>query len=352
MNTLSTFSFSMSNQTEYSTILRYNWISQQITKYLGVSLYVCCLLGTLMNMITFARRRYHSRSCSLYLSVASFFDFLHLHLGPVSNILQYGFDYDWTTYSNLFCKLKTYGGFIFASVSATLITIAGIDRYVLSSRNTSRWKYCSRPVAVRCVLSTIVFWIIVSIPLLFCYTCFSHASHNEQLICANPSRTNTCLLVQMLHMCFFNGFLPPLVMMFFGCLTCQNVRQLRERSLLKSARLHQINYQLTSMLVLQTIKSSFTSIPYAIFNCYLLLVRNMPKSPLHQAKESLTHQVAYLLFWSNYTSFFIYLYSSDIFRDQWIRAMDSILCGWLRKRRRGASFRSESNRLTTLPSLE
>ena len=342
----------MWNETEHTVILRYYWISQQITKYLGVFLYLCCLFGTLMNMIAFGRRTYHSRSCSLYLSAASFFDFLHLHLGPISNVLEYGFHSDWTTYSIQFCKLKAYGAFIFGIVSATLTTIAGIDRYVLSSRNTGRWKYCTRPVAVRCVLSTIVFWIIVSVPLLFCYTCFNHVSHNERLICANPSHTIGCLLVQMLHVCFFNGFCPPLLMLFFGCLTWQNVHQLRQRSLLKSARLQQINYQLTSMLVLQAIKSSVTSIPYATFNCYLLVTRNMRKSTLYQAKESLAHQVVYLLFWSNYTSFFIYLYSSDIFRSQWIRAINRMLCDRFRKRPRVPSFRSESNRLTTLPNYE
>ena len=59
-------------------------------------------------------------------------------------------------------------------------------------------------------------------------------------------------------------------MTIFGYLTHKNVRQLRERSENKSIRIRRINQQLASMLVLQSVKSTFASIPYSIFNCYWL----------------------------------------------------------------------------------
>lgn len=336
----------MFNDTEYTTALRYNFISQQITKYAGISLYFLCLFGTLMNTLTFMRQQYHSRPCSLYLFFASLFDLVHLNLGPLSNILQYGFYLDWASAALVFCKLKTYCSFVFAVTSATFTTIACVDRYILSSRNITRWKYCTRPVAVRIIQSIILFWMIFSIPLVFCFTRLNHLSYNEQLICSNPAHNLSCLLVQAIYICIFNGFLHPIVTLMFGLLTCTNIHHLRRRSLFKSMRVQHINYQLTTMIVLQMIKSSFSSLPYAVFNCYLLATRNMQKSSLYQAKENFVNQIFYLLFWSNYTSFFIYIYSSDIFRSQWMKAMQSIVYRFVGKRERRHSSRPDTNRLT------
>src|SRR4051794_31857561 len=110
----------MLNETEYTVTLQYNFISQQITKYAGISLYLLCLFGTGMNILTFTHETYSSRPCSLYLSIASVFDLVHLNFGSLPNILQYGFHYDWTITSIAFCKIKSYINFVFAVMSATL----------------------------------------------------------------------------------------------------------------------------------------------------------------------------------------------------------------------------------------
>jgi hypothetical protein len=336
----------MLNKTEYTGILQYNFISQQITKYAGILLYLLCLLGTVMNILTFMRQTYNSRPCSLYLLVASIFDLIHLNLGPLSNILQYGFHFDWTITSITFCKIKSYLTFVFAIMSATLTAMACIDRYILSSRKITRWKYCTRHIAVQTIQWTGLLWFILSIPIPFCYTRFGHSSHNEQLICSNPSHGFICFLIQILYICIFNGFLHPLITMIFGLLTCTNINHLRRRSLFKSMPIEKINDQLTSMLVLQLIKSSFSSLPFAVFNCYLLFTRNMKKSSLYQAKENLVNQIFYLFFWSNYTSFFVYIYASDIFRSQWIKSMNKIVYCFRRQHQRRHSSRPETNRLT------
>ncbi|UJR10420.1 hypothetical protein I4U23_014624 [Adineta vaga] len=343
----------MLNETDYLISLKYNHLSQQFTKYFGVILYILCLSGTILNVLTFMQRTYNCRSCSLYLLVASICDFIHLNFGPLSNILQYGFHYDWTINSNLFCKLKSYIVFVFTVLSATLTTIAGIDRYVLSSRKTTRWKLSTRSIALRCIFFTIIFWFSFAVPVLFCSTRMNHFSHNEQLICSSSSQQISCLLIQIIYTCIFNGFLPPLIMIYFGILTCVNARSLRKRTSTHSTRIRQINHQLTLMLILQTIKSSFASLPFAIFNCYLLITVDMNKSILFQAKENLANQIFYLLFWSNYTSFLVYIYSSDIFRYQCIKALKrSISCFYNDRRRRQQQYRrSELRHLTVNASI-
>ena len=255
----------MLNETNHEEALRYNAIAERIKIYAGIVLYTACLFGSLMNMLTFLRRTYYNRSCSLYLLAASIFDFIQLNLEPLPNIFHYALRFDGTVRSLVLCKLKSYAVFVVSVTSATLTVLVAIDRYVLSSRDTARWKYCTRAIAVRCIQSCVVFWIFVSIPIAFCYTCFNHPSEPVTLICSNPSSSIKCFTVQLVYVCLFNGFFPPLVMMFFGCLAYVNVHQLQKRSLVKSARIQQLNYQLSSMLILQSIKSSFSSMPYATF---------------------------------------------------------------------------------------
>jgi hypothetical protein len=115
-------------------------------------------------------------------------------------------------------------------------------------------------------------------------------------------------------------------MMIFGFLTHKNVRRLHQRSQLKSIRIRRINEQLISMLIFQSIKSTLASVPYSIFNCYRIITINKHISLVDQAKENLINQIVYLLFWSNYTSFLVYLCSSNIFRDQWVKAMKKVIC--------------------------
>lgn len=91
-------------------------------------------------------------------------------------------------------------------------------------------------------------------------------------------------------------------MLIFGIGTYKNIHQ---KSLLKSTRLRQMNYQMTLMLILQSIKSSFTSLSYATFNFYLLITIKNKKSLSYEAKETIANQIIYFLFWSNYTSFFV-----------------------------------------------
>ncbi len=97
--------------------------------------------------------------------------------------------------------------------------------------------------------------------------------------------------------------------------------------------MRKINEQLASMLILLSIKSTFASIPYSIFNCYWIITISKHKTLAYQAKENLISQMVYLLFWSNYTRFFVYIFSSDIFRHQWIKTMKKLVYCFCRKKR-------------------
>jgi hypothetical protein len=334
----------MSNETYYAVLQKYNTFSQQLTKYAGIPLYVLCLFGTVMNMIIFGQRLYRHRSSTLYILFASVCDFMLLNIGPLSHILQYGFQSDWIISSIIFCKIKSYFVFTITAISATLTTLANINQYILSSKKNKRWKYSSKILAIRCICLTIILWFIISIPIGFCYTRYYHSSRNEELICLNPLSGIFCFLIQIIYICLFNGFLHPFLMLFFSIRTYKNIHNIHQRSLLKSTRIREVNYQMTLMLILQSIKSSFASLPFTIFNCYLLITITNSKSLLYQAKENIANQIVCFLFWSNYTSFFVYIYSSSIFKDQWKKVM----CCLSRKKSRLSHSQTQLKKMSTV----
>jgi hypothetical protein len=110
-----------------------------------------------------------------------------------------------------------------------------------------------------------------------------------------------------------------------------------------------VNQQITLMFILQSIKSTFASFPLTIFNSYLLITIRIyrTKSLIYEAKENLIMQIVYLLFWSNYTSFFVYVYSSDIFRKQWIKAMKKVIHCFHTNRQRHFYDQTELNQMRT-----
>jgi hypothetical protein len=326
-------------------VQKYHFIARQLTIYGGIILFILCLFGTLMNIITFFRRTYHRRASSFYLLFASIFDLAHLTPGSISNILQYGFHYDWTINSIIYCKWKNYLIYVFTIISGTLTVFASMDRFLLSSDNSKRWSYSSRSIARRCVILIIIFWLTVSIPIIFCTKRYYRSSDDKQMICSNPSDNRLCFSVRVMYTCLFDGFVPPLIMMIFGLKTYNNMRHLSHRSKFRSLSARRINHQLTSMLVLQSIKSSFTSFPYSIFHTYWLITIKNKKSFLLEAKENLVRQILYLLFWSNYTSFFVYIYSSDVFRNQWIKAMKKMMCCLHKNGQQRYSYETELKRL-------
>ncbi|CAF0782093.1 unnamed protein product [Adineta steineri] len=341
----------MTNATEYIIFEKYKTFTQQFTKYAGIPLYIGCFYGTVMNMIIFGQRTYRHRSGALYLLIASLCDFIYLNIGPISNILQYGFQHNWTINSIKFCKIKSYFVFVITAISATLTTLANINQYLLSSKKNKRWKYTSYIITIRCTCFTIICWFIISIPIIFCYTRYYHSSGNEELLCSNPLHGLFCFWIQILYTCLFNGFLHPFLMLFFGICTYKNIHNIQERSILKSNRIRQVNYQMALMLVLQSIKSSFASVPYAIFNTYMLITINRNKTLLHQAKENIFSQIVYFLFWSNYTSFFVYMYSSTIFKDQWKKLMKKIFCCLYGKRQRQLHYQTQLKQMTVVQSM-
>lgn len=305
---------------------KYHFLTQKFIRYVGFSVYGLCVFTTIMNICTFLRKKYIRRTCSLYLLIASFCDFLHIHTGLLLYILQYGFQYNRFNISTGQHKIMTYLVYVPMIISATLTILTYVNQFLLSSRIVSRWNFGSFPVAIRNIILTIIFWFIASIPVSLCVNIHYHVFNSERFTCSNTCQTLLCRWIYGLYTCLFNGILIPMIMIIVGLLTYKNIRHLQRRLNFRSTFTQRINEQLIRMLILQSFKSLVTSVPYTIYNIYLIITINRKKSVEHQGMEIFIGEIVHLVFWSNYTSFIIYICSSNIFRQQWIRTMKEVFC--------------------------
>lgn len=129
----------------------------------------------------------------------------------------------------------------------------------------------------------------------------------------------------------FTGMCPPILTSVLAYLLIKSVRsvfhrhavpdnRLPETTVVHRTVLQQIDAQLTMMLILQSIISTITYIPYAFELIYENVTEYWTKSALRNAQEKvfieLTHLMSYVFF---ATGFYVSMISSSGFRRQMIR---------------------------------
>lgn len=133
-----------------------------------------------------------------------------------------------------------------------------------------------------------------------------------------------------------SGLIPPIVIIALGCLLLRNVRLTRARRLATNtatsstnhgkpvvqAQIHQIDAQLTTMVLLQTLVAFPSFLPFGAQNLYSSITLNWYKSPLRLAWDNIIIEMIRLLSYVFYnTSFYISFSSSPGFRRQVFRSL-------------------------------
>jgi hypothetical protein len=78
-----------------SLILTLNYITKQVTIYIGIPIFIAGILGGFLNIITFlSLRTFRESSCAFYLTVMSFVNIGQLIAGLLSRIMINGFNID------------------------------------------------------------------------------------------------------------------------------------------------------------------------------------------------------------------------------------------------------------------
>ncbi|CAF4269231.1 unnamed protein product [Adineta steineri] len=262
-------------------------------------------IGSVLTCIVFSQSVFRKSACGIYFIASSFSQLLAFNFALLYRMLQYA---------------RFYLFYVLIANSRYNIIIASIDRYFASSRNALHRQWSSTKIALRVIICNTIFWCLMYI----------------QVIVVYVLSNNTCQPQSGVYGIFFSiyisidsGVLLIFLMLIFGLLTANNVRQTGRRispttqnsndRSVRSNRISKKDSQLHKMLVNQIILFIFLNIPNPCYFVYHSLTINVLKSPLRSTIESFINNMTYVPLYLGFALTFInFVVSSKIFRREFL----------------------------------
>ncbi|CAF1314205.1 unnamed protein product [Adineta steineri] len=275
-------------------------------------------IGSILNVIVFSiSTKLRKSPCSLYLIFSSIGFMAYLNVVALLKLLQVGFAIDPSVSWSWFCKLKFYFVGFLLMLPRTYLALAGIDRYLMSISNQHRLS--SRKVAVKVIIITCLFWMIICIHIMIFYDVLTSSNGLVHTCSSSPGAYSTFL---SFYSVFINGLSMPLLMTIFGVLTVRNLQrhrnQIQDNNTVGTfQRRKKQEYVILRMLLVQLIVNIILTLPVTFYLCYSGLTQYTQKSSFRIFIENYTYNFFTLLqYISAAVSFYVYSFTSNTFRTE------------------------------------
>lgn len=293
-----------------------NYISNQVGRYASIFIFIFGVTGNILNIFVLSRRCFRKNSCAILFLVSSVANLIAILSGLTSRMSS-NWTIDPTNNDRSLCKLRAFILNIARTVALWLITLAAIDRWLLSSTNArlrrkSTLKNAQRGIIVVIIISTILYSHV-----LYCY---------EPNLINAPSQcygtTLTCRYVTDTCFTFVTVLIPILLMFIVSLMTIQNIRQSRRRIQPGNApntitiwqananigrHRSKIETRLLFMLLSQVILLFVFGLPLGVQKLYATFTANNSLSDLQNAVTNIVYSIVQLLnFSTNGLPFYIY----------------------------------------------
>jgi hypothetical protein len=270
-------------------------------------IFILGIIGHVFNVRLFIRPALIKNSCCNYFLASSCTALIQLLLGVFVRMLDLGYEVD-TKEARLewWCKLRLSMIHTSYLISATLLTLASLDRYASSCRQSRYRRFC-RPILAR----RIIVVVIVVVCLINCHMPFN-------LVIANGecwTRPGTYRIFFDIYFLVMHGVCYPLLSGTFGLLTINNLRRCRHSSQNKAKGFQLMTLAQAACVILLTM-------PFAFHKLYFAITDHHQKSSLRREWENLTMCIARVLWFMNdCIGFYIYTLSSRTFRKELITSV-------------------------------
>jgi hypothetical protein len=279
-----------------SSISYLTFISQQVTIYTGIPIFIAGIIGSLLNTIVFlSLRTFRKSSCAFYLTVMAIVNIGQLIAGLFTRIMISGFAIDWTLSSTFYCKFRFYCATVCTIISFTCICLASIDQFLATCSNPRWHRWCNIKVARRTTVVFIIIWLLHGIPY------WIYFDHIESTITGERTCMSSNNIFQQYHVkvytAVFIGFLPISLNTLFGLLAYYNVSHSAYRAVPLVRR--ELDKQLTVIVLMQTLFIFFAATPYvivAILNSDTNIMSDPVVADRLQFADTLTVCIYYLNF--------------------------------------------------------
>jgi len=248
---------------EITTAQRILYISQQYTIYVSFVILISGVIGNICKIIVFSQLKILRKTPSAFYIISE--DIVNLIILFIPFVFRIGinaFNYDPSQTSIVWCKLRQAIGLTCTLITLTIVCFASIDQYLSTNHQPYIRRLSSIRLAKILTISSIIFWLFHSIPLLVFL---------EIQPSAGCSIYNRGLLtyITFFYYPILSGLLPLLLSSFFSLLAYRNVRRLVRRQIPIEQR--RLDRQLTSMILTRVFLLFILVFPYTIQRIYSLI---------------------------------------------------------------------------------
>lgn len=277
-----------------------NVVSQWLNYIVTIPFIILGIVGAILTVIIFTKQHLFWRNTSItYLLADATMTAIHLPLIYSQSILVHGFGLGVFNSNDIACREHNYLLYMTTVAAISFPCWASFDQYATTSRNASfrnRWNSIR---VVRCaVIGTVIFWIIVYLPIIFVSDIVDGVCVLQE---GGFTRFNTYFLTTLVY-----SIGPLIIMTVFTFGTIRNLRSVQSYNNQKH-----MAKQVRQMLIPQLDILGISGIPFGFQGIYLEVTTGVEKDEFRLALEYLFGQVILLLFHCNYVcTFYIYLYKS------------------------------------------
>ncbi|CAF4315443.1 unnamed protein product [Rotaria sp. Silwood2] len=291
-----------SNETDFTSVELLKHITQETYRIGLTIIFVLGVIGHLFNLRLFTRPTMIKSSCCQYFLASSYVCLIRLFLGVFVRMLYLGYQVN-TGDSTIewWCKIRVAIVYTLYLVSSALNTVASLDRYASSCRQSRYRRFCEPIVAHRMIAIVIVAACIINSHMLF------------NVVIVNGDCWTKPGWYRIAYDIFFlvvYSFCCPLLSGIFGLLTIKNLRQCH------LPRLYQAKMKdFQVMTFAHTICFILLTTPFAVHKLYWAVIGHHPVSSMQGQWEGLSMCIVRVVWFTNDgAGFYIYSLSSARFR--------------------------------------
>lgn len=322
----------MTSTSDAEYIRSLNHISEQLNRYLSPTVFIFGVVGNILNCMVLCQRTLRSNPCALLFLVSSLIDLISILIGLPPRILA-GWHLDPTAKFNSLCRLRAFVVFSTRTMATWLITIATIDRWLLSSIDVQRRSMSTVKNAQYSMLITFILSVLSFVHMFYCYEA---NLTDTPLQCYGKSQA--CRLSTDMIYSLITIIIPLILMIIFGLMTISNIHHVRVRvhntantsinhlSQGKEAKYRKLDHHLFRMLLIQIFLLIVLCVPQAIQKFHVTFKPFDSESELEDAIRHFLYNITLLLaFIASGMPFYIYtLAGGKVFRETFFDLMRNI----------------------------
>lgn len=330
---------SSSNTTE-ELIVSLNYAASIMNRYLSIFIYIFGLIGNTLNVFVLSQQTLRSNPSAIYFNISSIAGIIVILSGLTSRMLS-SYAIDLTLTVGWICKLRNFILYSSRTIVLCMITLAAMDRWLLSSILQSYRLMSNLKNTWRNCLLVLIYSCIINIPILYCYeanlTWALRQCYGSTYIC----RISTDLIYA-----FGTILLPLVLMMIFGLLTINHVHNVKSRvkttsqmAISQGAKINttnlsgtrrtkrKIDQALLKILLIQVILLILLTCPHALEKVYSSFAPNPPIQSLESTiKNFILDFLTLLTFVASGMPFYVYTLSGgSAFRNALLHVLKTFI---------------------------